>query len=358
MTTWRNFAGLAVSAAISLSATAALAQAEEEEKSPLTLDLGNGTTVTLYGYLKADFIWDDGYDLGRTTSGIKNIGLPAGGPVGSFDRQQLNETRIGFDVRGPDNLFARFEGDFYGANNNLRLRHAYVDWYGVMIGQNWTNFMSVETLADTVDFQGSLALPFARVPQLRYTYKGWDNISLSGSVERDIGNDDDLAYTVALRYGLENGMVRVSGLWRDAVISGNRVDGWGVNFSTVLNLWQGGRIKANFTTGAGIADILAAGLSGNALSIGGSAVGVNSAGLTVSQQVTDKLKLAITGAWLDLDQSTGTDTDKLNSVHVSAFYEVFRNTTLMAEYYTGNRTQGNGGKFSSDRIQLAIKYAF
>lgn len=329
-----------------------------QDSSPLTLDLGHGVTITPYGYIKADAIWDDGFDLGGTTSGLKNIGLPAGGPPGSYNRQQLNDTRIGFDVRGPDNLFARFEGDFFGANDSLRLRHAYIDWYGFMVGQNWTNFMSVENIADTVDLQTSLGYPLARLPQVRYTFQGWGNTSLSASVEQDKSNSSDLAYTLALRHGLNNGMVRVSGLWRDTTISGAVVEGWGLNFSTVLGLWQGGKLKANFTTGEGIADIINAGLTGNALTIGGNAVGVNSAALTVTQQVNPKLKLAATVDWMNVNQAFGTDTDRLTSMHLSAFFTLRKNTTLMAEYFTVNRTQGNGASFDSDRLQLAVKYAF
>lgn len=325
---------------------------------PLVLDLGGGITAKVYGYVKADFIWDDGYDLGRTTGGLKNIGLPAGGPVGRFDRQQLDESRIGVDIRGPNELFARFEGDFFGPDSNLRLRHAYIDWYGVMVGQNWTNFMSVENLSDTVDFQTSLAYPFARVPQLRYTYTDWKNTTVSASIEQDVANEDDLAYTLSARFDVDRGMVRVSGLWRDTDIGGTQLRGWGVNLSSVVSFWQGGTIKANLTTGKGIADILNAGLNGSAVSLGGNSVGVNTATLSVSQQVNDKLKLALTADWLDLEQSVGTDTDSLRSVHVSAFYEIRKNVTLMAEYYTGGRSQADGVKFRSDRVQLAIKYAF
>jgi hypothetical protein len=334
------------------------AWAADEKRSPLTFYLGGGVTIKFYGYVKADFIWDDGYDLGRTTSGINSIGLPTGPAAGSFDRQQFDETRIGFDVRGNNDLFARFEGDFYGPNHNLRLRHAYVDWYGVMVGQNWTNFMSVENLADTVDFQGAGALPFARLPQVRYTYDGFENFSLSASIEEDIGNSDDYAYTAAARYGFETGMVRVSGLWRDTVLGGIAVDGWMLNLSTVLHLWQGGTLKASVATGDGAADILGAGLSGTAVTIGGNAVGVDSAAITVSHQVTKKLKIAATGSWLNLEQSFGSDTDKLESLHLSAFYALRPNVTMMAEYFTATRTQGNGASFDADRLQLALKYSF
>lgn len=332
--------------------------AAEDEGSPLTLDLGDGISVTLYGYVKADFIWDRGYDLGATTFPIQSMGLPDGPAVGDFDTRQLNETRIGIDVEGPNDIFARFEGDFYGADDSLRLRHAYVSWSGLLVGQNWTNFMSVENLAPTVDFQGPGALPFARLPQLRYTYDGVENVSLSASVEEDVGNPDDYAYTLAARYGFETGMVRVSGLWRDANLDGTQVKGWGLNFSGVVSPWSGGTLMGNITTGDGISDILSAGLTGDSLSLNGSAVGVNSVGLTVSHQVNSKFLIAATGSWVGLDQAFGSDTKTLESLHLSAFYTVFHNTTLMAEFFTANRKQGDGQSFDTNRVQLAIKYDF
>lgn len=351
-----NSATRALTVAGTLLATATVLAAEEK-RSPLTLDLGDGATITLYGYVKADFIWNRGYDLGNTTSGIRSIGLPGGPAIGDFDRQTLRETRIGFDVKGED-LLARFEADFYGTSGYFRLRHAFVEWHGLMVGQNWTNFMSVENLADTVDFQGAGGLPFARVPQVRYTFAATPDLKISASVEEDVANSDDPVLTVAARYGFDSGMVRVAGLWRDALIAGNQVDGWAVNLATVLHLWQGGTIKADITTGDGSADILGAGLKGTAVYQGGDTVGFTSGAVTVSQQATDKLKLAITGSWVNLDRAAGTDTKSLQTLHLSAFYTVARNTTVMAEYYTGKRTDAAGSGFDADRVQLAVKYAF
>ncbi|MDP2579244.1 hypothetical protein Q8W37_04820 [Shimia thalassica] len=343
---------------VCLLSTPQNAAASDADKSPLTFNLGSGYSATLYGYVKADFLWDDGYDLGRTTSSIKSIGLPGGPAAGSFDNQQLDETRIGLKVDGPNGFFARLEGDFYGADTSLRWRHAYIDWYGVIVGQNWTNFMSVENLADTVDFQGSGAVPFARLPQIRYTYSGIKNTTLSASIEEDVSNDDDYMLTVAARYGFKSGMVRASAMTRDTMVGGSQVDGWGLNLSTVLNPWHGGTLKLNYTTGEGIADVLAAGLTGTALSIGGNAVGTDAVAVTVAHQVNDKLKLAATGSWVSLDQSSGTDTDSLTSVHLSAFYKVQKNTTLMLEYFTGDRKQGDGNSFEANRVQFAVKYDF
>ena len=218
--------------------------------------------------------------------------------------------------------------------------------------------MSTETLADTVDFQGPGALPFARVPQIRYTYDGFDDLSLSLSAEEDVSNSDDYAYTVAARYGFDRGMVRVAGLWRDATIAGAQVDGWGLNLSGVMSFWPGGTIKANLATGKGISDILAVGLTGNALFMNGSAAGVNAAATSVTHQVSPKLLVAATHSWVGVDQASGIDTKKVESIHLSAFYEVRKNTTLMAEFFAGRRTQGDGTKFNSNRVQLAVKFAF
>ncbi|MEQ9694209.1 hypothetical protein [Shimia sp. SDUM112013] len=346
-------------AALLVTASACLAAPVAAEDSvPLTLNLGGGYSVTLYGFIKADFIWDNGYDLGRTTSGINAIGLPGGPAAGDFDRQQLDETRIGLNFNGPNDFFAKLEGDFYGASTSPRWRHAYIDWYGVTLGQTWTNFMTVETLADTVDFQGSGAVPFARVPQLRYTYRGLPNTTLSASVEEDVSNSDDYMLTFAARYGFNSGMVRASALTRDTTIAGSRVEGWGVMLSSLLTPWANGTVKLNYTTGEGIGDILAAGLSGNALSIGGNAVDTNAVGLTYAHQVTDRLKLAATGSWVDVDRATGTDTESLTSLHLSAFYDVGHNTTMMLEYFTADRKQGNGASFNAERVQFAVKYTF
>lgn len=134
-----------------------------DAQSALTMDLGGGVKVTPYGYVKLDAIRDDGYKLGKTTGPLKSIGTALGPEEGSFGTQTLQETRIGFDVSSPD-VFARFEGDFYGVDGTLRLRHAYVQWGNLIIGQNWTNFMLVDALASTVDFTGAGGLPFARTP--------------------------------------------------------------------------------------------------------------------------------------------------------------------------------------------------
>lgn len=345
-----------VSASLLAIATAASPLCAQE-KSPLTLDMGNGITVKLYGYLKADFTWDNNFDLGYSTAAIKNIGLPDGPIPGSANHQFMRESRIGFEVRRGD-LLGRFEGDFFGQYGHLRLRLAYVEWPAILIGQNWTNYMSVAALPPTVDFQGSGAQPFARVPQVRYSHDLNDEITLSASIEQDVSNEDDIALTAASNWNFDPGMLRLSGIYRDAEISGNTVEGWGLAASTVLDLWRGGTFKGTLTTGSGTADILAAGLTGQSLYLDGQTVDYWSGMISLSQQVTDRLMLAVTTDLVQLDEAVGTDTKDLQTWHLSAFYTLRENTVVMAEWYTGRRTQANGIAFDNQRVQLAIKYSF
>lgn len=325
-------------------------------KPDLTLDLGDGTTVTLYGYVKVDFIQDRDFDLGDTTVGLKNIGLPGGPAPGEHDRVHAKETRIGIDVKRGD-LFAKFEGDFFGKNGNLRLRHAYVDWQGFQIGQNWTNFMSVANLPKTVDFQGPAGIPFSRRPQLRYTWQNGGRLTVSGSLEEDPTNTDDVMFTLAAKQELDWGFLRASGVWRDYKLGTQPVNGWGINLATVADVWSGGEIRAAVTGGKAISDLLAFGLNGTAL-YDGDEVGVQGLTIGFTQKVGPKVTLAAAYGLTNLERATGTDTKKLQTLHLGAFYDFNEVFGVALEYYTGKRTQGDGVSFDADRIQFAAKASF
>lgn len=349
----------ATGAALALGLTFSQQAAQAQESNPLSFNLGESATLTFYGYIKATYINDRDFDLGDTTKGLKNIGLATGPAAGTFERLHLKESRIGFDLRASDVLI-KLEGDFFGTKNDLglRTRLAYVDWNGLRVGQDWTNFMSVENLGRTVDFQGPAGVPFARLPQIRYTFspaEGWD---ISASIEEDVGNDSDQHYTVAARKGFDGGMVRASGLYRNTTLGGTPVKGWGVALAGHVKAWEGGKLSGMVTTGEGISDILSFGLSGNAVTVGGNEVGVTGISLGIHQQVGDKVLLTATTGYTDLATATGTDTKTLKTLHLAAFYNVARNTELGIEYYKGWRTQGNGTEFSADRFSLAAKWKF
>lgn len=181
---------------------------------------------------------------------------------------------------------------------------------------------------------------------------------IAGAIERDIANSDDPAFTLAANYKLDLGEVHASAIYRDTLVLGQPTEGWGVNLATVVSPWNGGTLKASLMSGDSVADYLSQGWVAGDISVGSLGGKVDAAVLSVTQQVTQKLKLAATGSWIRFPDATGSDTGTLKGVHLSAFYDVGLNTTLMGEVFFGDRKQGDGDKFSSNRLQLAIKYSF
>jgi hypothetical protein len=53
---------------------------------------------------------------------------------------------------------------------NFRLRHAYGQVGGLLIGQTWSTFMDLDNSPETVDFNGPIGATFIRQPQVRYAY--------------------------------------------------------------------------------------------------------------------------------------------------------------------------------------------
>lgn len=87
---------------------------------------------------------------------------------------EASQTRFGFEAStrrsetAPE-LFGRLEADFRGTNNSLRLRHAYVRWGRVRVGQTWTTAAHVSALPTTVDNEGPNSAISLRSVQIRFT---------------------------------------------------------------------------------------------------------------------------------------------------------------------------------------------
>ncbi len=139
---------------------------------------GTQTSIHLYGYAETDAA----HDFRQSSSPDVFTDLTfqplnnAGGPTGRT--QFSSETsRIGFASSTPTPLGpfkTTVEADFYsyGADNRklIRLRHAYGEYDGWLIGQTWSTFMDVDDLPETVDFNGPIGAPFSRRAQVRYAF--------------------------------------------------------------------------------------------------------------------------------------------------------------------------------------------
>ncbi|ALO36406.1 hypothetical protein CMT41_17900 [Colwellia sp. MT41] len=143
-----------------------------------TIKLDDGDSLTFGGYVKVDARYISG-DIGATdywygggtvlAESQSNFGISA-------NETRFNTKYIHGDVTG------FIEIDFYGDavkgggnelisnSSNVRLRHAFVKYKNILVGQTWTTFQNTSSLAEAADFGGPLvASAFIRQGQIRYT---------------------------------------------------------------------------------------------------------------------------------------------------------------------------------------------
>ena len=112
-----------------------------------------------------------GTDDRFVTSSIPIAGTP---DAGKDSRMTLtaSASRLETDFRTPTpfgQLRAFVSGDFAGSNRTYRLRHAFGQWRGVLIGQTWSAFSDPEAEPDGLDFEGLNAISLFRQPGIRWT---------------------------------------------------------------------------------------------------------------------------------------------------------------------------------------------
>lgn len=80
-------------------------------------------------------------------------------------------------------LRAFLSGDFAGSNRTYRLRHAFGQWRGFLIGQTWSTFSDPEAEPDGLDFEGLNAISLFRQPIVRWTTPLGERVEFSAALE-------------------------------------------------------------------------------------------------------------------------------------------------------------------------------
>lgn len=138
--------------------------------------LGNGGKISFGGYIKVDARYVDG--------DVKYQDYWRGNNPGEGDTSHFaisaKETRFNTKYTH-DEVTGFIEMDFYGGggseavsnSSNPRLRHAFIQYKNILVGQYWSTFMPLTALPETLDFGGPLAAEvMIRQPQIRYTHGG------------------------------------------------------------------------------------------------------------------------------------------------------------------------------------------
>ena len=161
-----------------LRAAAAAASKPESAIPGGILIPGTTTSAHLYGIAEAHAI----HDVKQSSSPDVFTDLtfqPLNSAGGQSGKTQFTAetSRIGFESSTPADkglITTKIEADFYSygtANrNDFRLRHAYGEYDGWLVGQTWSTFMDVDDLPETIDFNGPIGAPFSRRAMVRYAF--------------------------------------------------------------------------------------------------------------------------------------------------------------------------------------------
>lgn len=371
------------------------------------------TEVTVGGYVKGDFFYDTAEDVGDSfaASSIAVDDSPADSEDGQF-RAHAKQSRLWFKTttstsRG--DLKTHIEGDFLGAGGNetfsnsttFRLRHAYGQLGGLLVGQTWTNFMSLHSYPDTVDFFGPAGMPFVRQAQVRYTFNASGKLAVAVSVENpelsarndlgdklssegggdlvtvgadgNAGRDTLPDFVVAAKYSSDAVTVKVSGLLRQLQLeeatnlatltaAGESELGWGVHGSLSAPLGND-LIMLNATYGEGIGRYLINGGSNDLF--------VDTAAGTVEAPAMLGVAGAYQHAWNDKTNSTlavgfannsdtfaATDIETLITAHLNLWYAPVDNARFGIEAIYGTMEQAGGLEGDAVRIHFGAQYSF
>lgn len=174
-----------------------------------------------------------------------------------------NQSRLSFNFKFPKagrNTGALLEGDFLsssrGDNTFFRLRHAYLTYGEILIGQTWTNFGDVNASPNTLDLEGPNSMPASRVAQIRWRRQITESWNLLLALEEpkadytplDSANSVKSAFpelVVKPKLTFKNGHWSNSFIYKPIVYTDKdytfkkKLSAWGLTTSLVIDLPDG-----------------------------------------------------------------------------------------------------------------------
>lgn len=180
-------------------------------------------------------------------------------------------------TRNGSPLKAYVEADFRGEGNTLRLRQAYVSYYGFKFGQATSTFTDINSAYNTIDFEGPNAFTYRRNLMVQYTKEWQCGVGMGVAIEYPevlamYGSDNkamyqrfpDLPIYVQYSWGemMRKSHIRLSALMRtmtytdEVKMSNQERIGWGVQASGSFEIGDVVRLYGQFTYGEGISQYI------------------------------------------------------------------------------------------------------
>ena len=149
---------------------------------------GSDAALRIGGLVRVN--WVSTYDAILVDDRFQTSAIPASGTADSQRGGRVSviasPSRFNFDLRTPTgvgHMRSFIEGDFAGAGDTLRLRHAYGQWRRVIFGQTWSTFSDPEAEPDGIDFEGLNAIVLFRQPQVRWSFPLSSRVRMAVALE-------------------------------------------------------------------------------------------------------------------------------------------------------------------------------
>jgi len=284
-------------------------------------------------------------------------------------------SRFGFETSTPTNMGTfntKVEADFYSYGNDnrnrLRLRHAYGEYGGWLIGQTWSTFMDVDDLPETVDFNGPIGAPFSRRAMVRYTYgdaKAGYKFSFAAEDPEDQfggGSANERMPQLVARFDktFDWGAVNVRALAHEKRSFSQTKRGFGVGVGGSYKLTDKDLFMGQYTRVDGDVDQLY-GSNGYAIdSTSGDIAFDKNQGLVLgySRTFSDQLRGSFVLGFNRGKTGQAVDNRTLGQLFVNLIYSPIKNVELGGELIYGQRKTFDGDKGSMSRFDLMGRYSF
>jgi hypothetical protein len=333
--------------------------------------------VRVYGYAEANLIKDfKATAPGDMFTNVAEQPLSGSGADQGKTALTAQTSRFGFESSTPTSVGAFHtvvEGDFYAYcgstcnRNRFRLRHAYGEYNGWLVGQTWSTFMDLDDGPETADFNGPIGMPFSRPVQVRYTYALPTGETFKAALENPTDGAHRPNVVLVASKSFDDGAVNARFISHEQRSGSMSKSGIGYGF--------GGSYKL---TG----DLTAMGQWAKVDGDGDNAImyGANYPDTSTGSMLLDKSTGYVLGltnvfnsqwrgtfayghvasssssSYIAAYGSSGNKT--LSQWHLNFFYNPIKNIDLGAELIQGKRTTFGGAVGDMSRLDLIARYSF
>jgi len=336
---------------------------------------GSETSIRIYGYAEAHLIHDiKAPGPSDLFTDLMFQPLDNSGAQKGKTKLTASTSRFGFETSTPTKLGAlatKVEADFYSYGsdnrNRLRLRHAYGEYGGFLVGQTWSTFMDLDDLPETVDFNGPIGAPFSRRTMIRYTYgdakAGYKLTAALEDPEDQFGGGsaNERLPQVVLRFdkSFDWGAVNARLLGHEKRSATKTKRGGGVGVGGSYKLTDKDLFMGQYTRVDGDIDQLY-GSNGYAIDGAGAITFDKNQGLVLgyARTFSDQLRGTLVYGLNKGKTAQAVDNRSLGQLFVNLIYTPIKNVELGAEVILGKRKTFAGDTGTMQRLDFMGRYSF